>query len=100
MPIIIAQNDSGSVRFVLPYLVSQNGTYEMKNEKRKVLLIESLILGLAGALFTDLNNTRKGIVSSTPLWSVFLWYFLFGLFWFSIINRHEEKREQKQKEKK
>ncbi|MGN1389896.1 MAG: hypothetical protein ACI4WR_09615 [Bulleidia sp.] len=72
----------------------------MKNEKRKVLLIESLILGLAGALFTDLSNARKGIVSSTPLWGVFLGYFLFGLFWFSIMNRHEEKREQKQKEKK
>lgn len=72
----------------------------MKNEKRITVLIESLILGLAGALFTDLNNARKGIVSSTPLWSVFLWYFLFGLVWFALLNRHEDKRKQKRKEPK
>jgi hypothetical protein len=66
-------------------------------EKRKVLLIESLILGLAGALITDLGNNRKGIVSSTPLWAVFLYYFLFGLVWFSLLNWLFDKREQKKK---
>lgn len=66
-------------------------------EKRKVLLIESLILGLAGALITDLGNNRKGIVSSAPLWAVFLYYFLFGLVWFSLVNWLLGKREQKKK---
>ena len=54
-------------------------------EKRKVLLIESLILGLAGALITDLG------------WAVFLYYFLFGLVWFSLVNWLLGKREQKKK---